>query len=153
MDHIAQIRLTKFVFLSFLDLQTILQKIVQRHRLQTVPVPSHCFPVLSRKVPPPPLFRCCSPVRPRMPPGSSEDTAPSTLFDRRYQENSSLQPSFCCCSPSFRSPARRISVACCAICIWLISSFGLSWITSFGYIRRISAIRYAGLCACPCAFD
>ena len=34
--------------------------------------------------------------------------------------------SFCCCSPSFRSPARRISVACCAICIWLISSFGLS---------------------------
>ena len=26
MDHIAQIRLTKFVFLSFLDLQTILQK-------------------------------------------------------------------------------------------------------------------------------
>ena len=26
MDYIAQIRLTKFVFLSFLDLQTILQK-------------------------------------------------------------------------------------------------------------------------------
>lgn len=148
MDHIAQIHLTKFVFLSFLDFQTILQKMCKgtgckpfqfrRTVVQFFPVECHCRRFSDA------ALRCSLVCRP-----NPAKTLLPPFFRPQIPGKQFFPAIVLLLFPSFRSPPRRISVACCAICIWLISSFGLSWITSFGYIRRIIAIRYAGLCACP----